>query len=948
MNASSADGAALWAELSRLPPPRQLERLRDEPHAASALMALGDEAERLALVSVGEAVSAGELAVRAADAFGGARERARCRRALAQGLAYAARYEESLALSRQAAKIASEGGEPVEEARALAISLHPLGELGRYDEAISAGERAREALLSVGEPRLAARADFNLGVIHQNRDDPAQALRHFDRARPAFRDDPVITGYLESNRGEALLLLDDFRAAQQAFADALAACQQAGVHVAAAIAEGNLADLATRQGRLDRALFHFEHARRRLESVEAPGHLSRLLSEHAEALDTLGLTEPALRAYESVLPQLDAHGLAWEAARARAGMGRCLLRLNRLDDADRSLIGAAEGFARLTHEGAAARVRLLRAEIAMARGQLDEAESLLGAARPSLGERPMDAAATGYIEARLLAARGQLPIALHVAGESLRRAREHDIPPLIADLAHLRGHLLREVGQAESARQHFELAVSEVERVRGTLQAEHLRAAYLSRRSGMYEDLARAVLDDPAACGAERALTVIEQAKSRSMLDAVAGAVDLSAAGDDEHDDDLVNRATRLRSELNVLYARLADLRPDGRSRVALDRWRRAVRERENELSGIETRLATARGLTSLYAPPARVERVRAALPDDAALLEYFIAGDELLALVATRSALRTFRGLARLEPLRELVQRLRFQLHRAARPGAGPASDRLLRDVRRELHALWQATLAPLAGALSEVRRLLIVPHGPLHVAPMHALWDGERHLVETHEIAYAPSASCFVYLHEAARDGARGDPRRVEVIGWADDAAPAIDTELRRVGDLFAVTPLSGPGATVAAARDRVVAADVLHCASHGQFSARLPMSSGLKLSDGWLTVRDIYTLRMRADLVVLSGCNTGRNLVSAGDELVGLVRGFIVAGARSLLVSLWPAHDENTSNLMLEFHRMWRHSADESWAKAAAVRSAQLAAMRTRPHPLYWAPFVLVGKP
>ena len=136
----------------------------------------------------------------------------------------------------------------------------------------------------------------------------------------------------------------------------------------------------------------------------------------------------------------------------------------------------------------------------------------------------------------------------------------------------------------------------------------------------------------------------------------------------------------------------------------------------------------------------------------------------------------------------------------------------------------------------------------------------------------------------------------------------------------------------------------ADVLHLACHGRFSAENPLASGLKLADRWLTVRDVYGLRLRASLVTLSGCDTGRTVVGGGDELVGLMRGFFAAGAASLLISLWTVNDESTAELMTRFYDAWRGGA----TKPAALRSAQRALLATRPHPVFWAPFLLGGLP
>ena len=120
---------------------------------------------------------------------------------------------------------------------------------------------------------------------------------------------------------------------------------------------------------------------------------------------------------------------------------------------------------------------------------------------------------------------------------------------------------------------------------------------------------------------------------------------------------------------------------------------------------------------------------------------------------------------------------------------------------------------------------------------------------------------------------------------------------------------------------------------------------MFSSIRLGDGYLNLYDLYQIRLSsAKLVTLSGCATGMNFVSAGDELLGLQRGLFCAGATSLLLSLWDVHDESTSALMQEFYKHYMQTGD----MACALQSAMKQLRQRHPHPYFWAPFVLVGKP
>ena len=119
---------------------------------------------------------------------------------------------------------------------------------------------------------------------------------------------------------------------------------------------------------------------------------------------------------------------------------------------------------------------------------------------------------------------------------------------------------------------------------------------------------------------------------------------------------------------------------------------------------------------------------------------------------------------------------------------------------------------------------------------------------------------------------------------------------------------------------------------------------MFSAIRLADGYLTLHDLYEMRLPVELATLSGCSTGLSVVASGDEQLGLVRGLLHAGARSLLLSLWDVQDETTAELMKSFYR---HYISDPHKAAAAIQSAMVELRDAHPHPYYWAPFILIGK-
>ncbi|MFZ0922197.1 MAG: CHAT domain-containing protein, partial [Candidatus Acidiferrales bacterium] len=257
----------------------------------------------------------------------------------------------------------------------------------------------------------------------------------------------------------------------------------------------------------------------------------------------------------------------------------------------------------------------------------------------------------------------------------------------------------------------------------------------------------------------------------------------------------------------------------------------------------------------------------------------------------------------------------------------------------RAHLGELHEELMAPLSDYLGACH-LVMVPHGVLHYLPFHALFDGERYLIDSHSISYAPSATIFALCQQKA-SGARGAPL---VLGIPDAQAPLILDEAKSVAKILANAELFlGSEANEHVLRTKGSHSRLIHIATHGTFRQDNPMFSGIRLGDAYLSLYDLYQLKLEAELVTLSGCATGLNVVTAGDELLGLIRGLLYAGAQSLLLTLWNVHDRSTAEFMGCFYERFQGGAD----KAVALRGAMQDLRERYPHPYYWAPFILIGK-
>jgi CHAT domain-containing protein len=943
MGRFGADDETLLSELISSPPDQRASRLAETGEAADVLVRLADHAEHWAIDDLHRALEGTAVLVELADGVGTTSDRARVRRARAQALAYANRFDEALAAFGRSVELADSAGDADAAARARLSMVHALARLGRYDEAIEAGEAAGRSFRELGRDVWAAKAEANLGVVHRMRNDAAAALDHFNRARPILAGDPISLAQLDSNRAEALLELNRFSEAEAAFRSALAAFEGGSAQRAAAIVEGNLADLMSRQGRLDRALYHFERARRHFESDHAAGDLARIEAEQAEAYAGAGLLNQAADGYAVALPELDKHGLALEAARARAGQGRALTVLGRHDEADVALADAAERFTDLENTAGLATTRLLQGALSVARGAEANAAPLLMEALEHLQDRPAEAAVARYHLAALALNEVDLAAAERLIELAMDAANGFNLAPLLADLLHLRARLRTMQQRPAEALADLRSSVAEIERLRGSLQADRLRAAFVESRTAAFSGLVTALLDGGEDNHVGEAFTVCEHARSRGLLDLIAGTVHAASAVPHETGDrsaaPLVECMVDLHAELNALYSRL----PETGDEPTVRRWREQVQGCEHALQTLESRLATTEGIGGVFAAPDDLPTVQGLLDSKTALVEYFMAGDELISFVVRRPSIHVHRGLAKRETLEEQIELAQFQIDRALSYERDSISgdSRLVDDARRELGALYDLLVRPLAGSLAGAERLVIVPHGPLHEVAFPTLHDGARYLIEDYEICHAPSASLLSHVRALP---AAGRSCGSLIMGVPDDNAPGVEAEVTAAADaLPGAEVYLGKEATWPRLREGGRNADIVHLACHGLFASDSPLASGLKLADRWLTVRDLFSLELDGSIVVLSGCDTGRSAVGGGDDLVGLMRGFFAAGASALLMTLWALHDDTAGNLVALVYRLWQNGrVGQATDLPAAVRAAQRDVMAAHPHPAFWGPF------
>lgn len=830
----------------------------------------------------------------------------------------------------------------------LGYVYHEMGDTDRAQEHYQAALKIVRALNPERHPDVAV-AYNNLAGVFTDQGDYDKALDYYKRAmairRAIFGERSLAVADSLNNIGSVYHDLDRFDEASEAQAEALSIRRERLGERSPEVAQShnNLGSLYQDRGDYDRALEEFERALDIWKKVRDPQHL-----DIAVALNNIGGVHEMRKEYPKALQKYE------EALAIR-----------------RATYGASGPLVAQSHHNIGSMLNRL--------GRRDEALASYDLALAALGRRD------------------DLPAADKMGADDLQA-----LPLTVKALRDRARTLEKELGERPGPKplrrclRAYQLASDVLDRLRDQVIESRASKVRVAERAvgltapqvGIAWRLAEA---EGSPDGRLVAFATAERGSARVFLESLGRARAPIVGGIPEG---LRAEEDNLRAQARELDARIArGLAVPARDRDTEEIRRLLAARAGSEQAWLQLTHRMEREYPQYaamkYPQPCTIDQARVCLAADEVALVYVPGVETSYLLVVSHDTDAATGGLTVHElPSVEQITKLVSALTRSRVLADG--------DKARELGAEACRTLLGPAAKQIEGKGLLIVPGGTLGYLPFELLVepgaDGATHwLVEGHRIRYAPSLTAlhFARLWEATRARperslwALGDPifqesdprlaskadlgrGAKEVLakyrgsrsGASFERLGASGEEVRHLADLLDAGPqdlLVGRDATEAAVKMASAAGQMaryryIHFATHGLLGLAdgLPPSLVLSLvgdqrgEDGFLTLGEVTGLRLNADLVVLSACQTGQGRLYNAEGVSSLARAFLYAGSRGVLCSLWQVADQETSDLMVDVYAGLKAGK----SAADALRDAQLRMIDAGQPPLYWAPFILIG--
>jgi len=911
----------------------------------------------------------------------------------------------AIALFEQALKLYREAGDRRGEATTLTNIGSVYSDLGEQQKALEYYSQSLPLRRATGDRGGEATTLNNIGSVYSDLGEQQKALEYYSQSLPLLRAVGDRRGEARTlnNIGLVYSELGEQQKALEYYSQSLPLLRAVGDHSGEAVTLNNIGSVYSDLGEKQKALEYYSQSLPLGRAVGDRGGEATTLNNIGLVYSQLGEKQKAIEYYSQSLPLLRAVG---DRRGEAATLGNIGLVYSELGEKQKALEYYSQSLPLFRAVGDRRGEATTLTNIGLVYSDLGEQQKALEYYSQSLplsratGDRRGEATTLNNI-GNVYSDLGEKQKALEYYSQSLPLSRATGDRGGEAVTLYSMAYVKRHQNNLTEALNDIESSLKIIENLRTKIASPELRTSYFATVQNYYEfyiDLLMQLHKTHPKSGYDiKALEASERSRARSLLELLQ---ETHANIREGISPDLLQQERSVQQQLNAIEKqRIQELsRPNpNQTKVdEIDKQRLALLQQYQQ---IQTQIRTASPRYAALTQPQPLtlpEIQKQILDENTILLQYSLGQYRSYLWVVTSTKLTSY----------ELPKRA--EIETAARNFRTAITSSIYRNIPQKTAQasanLGQLILQPAAAQLGD-KRLLIVPDGVLHYTPFPALTifqtagqNANTPLIAQHEIITLPSASTLASLRQNYGDrkppsqtlAILADPvfsitderikgkltqetteklesnnlglnrsLRASDLAWPPDRLPFTRQEAQTILSLF---PSDSSSQKFDFDASRTTATDgnlanyqIIHFATHGIANSQNPELSGIVMSmvddkgnllNGFLRLTDIFNLKLSANLVVLSACQTGMGQNIKGEGMVGLTRGFMYAGAQRVAVSLWSVDDEGTSVLMQKFYQKM---LQQKLAPAAALRAAQLEMMEQEKwkSPYYWAAFTLQGE-
>ena len=903
--------------------------------------------------------------------------------------------EKALAYYNQGLSLAQEAGNQRLEVASLNNIATLYSALGEKQKALDYYNQTLPLLRNIGAKGWEASILVNIGSVYSDIGDKQKALEYYNQALPIVRElgDKAGEGLILNNIGTTYSELGDPQKALEYLEQSLPLRRATGNKAGEVSTLSNIGKVYDDIGEKQKAIEYYDQALSMVRELNDKAGEATILNNIGSVYKNLGEKQKGLEYYQQALQLIREIGSKRMEAVVVDNIGASYDELGdnqkALEYRQQALALAREVGDKFSQGYSLNNIGKSYYDLGDNQKALDYYNQSLTLAR-ELGGKKLEATAIDNIGAVYFDL-GDKEKSFQYRLQSLALAQQVGNKSDEAITLYNLAFIERDRGNLKASISYIEKTIEIIESLRTKVASQDLRTSFFASNQGYYQfyiDLLMQLHKQQPSKGYDaKALHVSERARARSLLDLLTEAKADIRKGVEP---DLLQRERTLQNQLDTLEQQrvklLSGTHTDAEAKEVETQLSALLEEYKQIEAEIRAKSPSYAALTQPQ-PLTLAEIQQQVLDDNTILLEYSLGDERSYLWAVTKTGINSY----------ELPKRADIQA--AAKEVRQLLTDSELSQdseiIAKTTAQLSQLILAPVANQLGQ-KRLLIVGSGILQYIPFGALTKPSENpteykpLLVENEIIYAPSASTLAI----SRKELQGRPQAPKIIAMLadpvfssdDDRLPrrenrsTIPSTLTRaasesgvsfnrlpftqqeVNAIAALVPenereeASGFGADRNAATSANLAQyRIIHFATHGLMNSTNPQLSGLVMSlvdkdgkpqNGFLRLNDIFNLKLSADLVVMSACQTATGKEVKGEGIVGLTRGFMYAGTARVIASLWSVNDPATSQLMTKFYQRY---LKEGLPAAAALRAAQLEMFKQQEwhSPYYWAAFTLQGE-